>query len=155
MDWDLLRSKVKKYGIRNATLMALMPSETSSQLSNETNGIEPPRAMVSIKGSKEGVLPQIVPEFNKLGGYYQTLWNVETRNYLKTIAILQKYIDQAISVNTSYDPTKRNITIGVLLSDLLFAHKLGHKTLYYNNTRDDAGDETEDDGGCDSGACKI
>lgn len=154
MNWDILRNKAKQYGIRNATLMALMPSETSSQLANETNGIEPPRDMVSIKGSKEGVLPQIVPEYNKLAGYYQTLWQVNTQDYLKTIAILQKYIDQAISVNTSYDPSRQQVTMGSLLSDLMLAYKLGHKTLYYSNTRDGSGDETEDDG-CDSGACKI
>jgi ribonucleoside-diphosphate reductase alpha chain len=155
MDWDLLKNKAKKYGIRNATLMALMPSETSSQLSNETNGIEPPRDMVSIKGSKEGVLPQIVPDFNKLASNYQTLWQVKTRDYLKTIAILQKYIDQAISINTSYDPSKfeDGIKMSQLIEDLLYSYKLGHKTLYYCNTRDGSGDETDD--GCDSGACKI
>lgn len=154
MDWETLRNKAKEYGIRNSTLMALMPSETSSQLANETNGIEPPRDMVSIKGSKEGVLPQIVPEYMKLGGYYQTLWQVDTRDYLKTIAILQKYIDQAISVNTSYDPNRRALTLGSLIKDLIYAHKLGHKTLYYNNTRDGSGEEQDDDD-CASGACKI
>lgn len=155
MDWDILRERVRKYGIRNATLMALMPSETSSQLANETNGIEPPRDMVSIKGSKEGVLPQVVPEFHKLGAYYQTLWQIDSKEYLKTIAILQKYIDQAISVNTSYDATKKEISMSMLLDDLILAYKLGHKTLYYCNTLDGAGEgkETEDD--CESGACKI
>lgn len=153
MDWDSLRNKAKRFGIRNATLMALMPSETSSQLANETNGIEPPRDMVSIKGSKEGVLPQIVPEYGKLGGYYQTLWQVDTRDYLKTIAVLQKYIDQAISVNTSYDPSRKDITMSMLIEDLLFAYRLGHKTLYYSNTRDGSGEPQDDD--CASGACKI
>lgn len=155
MDWDLLRAKAKQYGIRNATLMALMPSETSSQLSNETNGIEPPRDMVSIKGSKEGVLPQIVPDYNKLSASYQTLWQVNTQDYLKTTAILQKYIDQAISLNTSYDPSKfvDGIKMSDLIKDLLFAYKLGHKTLYYCNTRDGSGEAEEDD--CESGACKI
>ena len=154
LDWNLLRQKVKKYGIRNATLMALMPSETSSQLANETNGIEPPRDMVSIKGSKEGVLPQVVPEFHKLGGFYQNVWQVDTKDYLKTIAVLQKYIDQAISVNTSYDSTKKEITMSALLEDLIFAYKLGHKTLYYCNTLDGSGEGKEEDD-CDSGACKI
>jgi len=153
MDWNYLKEKVKKYGIRNAALMALMPSETSSQLANETNGIEPPRDMISIKGSKEGVLPQIVPEYSKLAAYYQTLWQVKTRDYLKTIAVLQKYVDQAISVNTSYDPRKDEIKMSKLINDLLFAYKLGHKTLYYCNTRDGSGDETDDS--CESGACKI
>lgn len=153
MDWKLLKERAIKHGIRNATLMALMPSETSSQLSNETNGIEPPRDMVSIKGSKEGVLPQIVPEFAKLSAFYQTLWQVNSRDYLKTIAVLQKWIDQAISVNTSYDPSKGEIKMSRLIEDLLYAYKLGHKTLYYSNTRDGSGDEQDD--GCDSGACKI
>lgn len=153
MDWNLLKARAKKFGIRNSTLMALMPSETSSQLSNETNGIEPPRDMVSIKGSKEGVLPQIVPEYSKLAAYYQTLWQVSSQDYLKTIAVLQKYIDQAISVNTSYDPSKGEIKMSRLIDDLLLAYKLGHKTLYYSNTRDGSGDEADD--GCDSGACKI
>lgn len=154
MDWVSLKEKAKRYGIRNATLMALMPSETSSQLANETNGIEPPRDMVSIKGSKEGVLPQIVPDYNRCAAHYQTLWQVDSQSYLKTIAILQKYIDQAISVNTSYDATKSDIRMSKLIEDLLFAYKLGHKTLYYCNTRDGSGEEsTEDD--CESGACKI
>jgi ribonucleoside-diphosphate reductase alpha chain len=155
MDWDILRARVKKHGIRNATLMALMPSETSSQLANETNGIEPPRDMVSIKGSKEGVLPQVVPEFHKLGGYYQTLWQIDAKDYLKTIAILQKYIDQAISVNTSYDSTKKEITMSRLLEDLMYSYKLGHKTLYYCNTLDGSGEAKEEEDDCDSGACKI
>jgi ribonucleoside-diphosphate reductase alpha chain len=153
MDWGHLKARAKKHGIRNATLMALMPSETSSQLSNETNGIEPPRDMVSIKGSKEGVLPQIVPEYAKLNAFYQTLWQVPSQDYLKTIAVLQKYMDQAASVNTSYDPSKGEIKMSRLIEDLLLAYKLGHKTLYYSNTRDGSGDETEDD--CESGACKI
>jgi ribonucleoside-diphosphate reductase alpha chain len=153
-DWDYLKDLAKKYGIRNATLMALMPSETSSQLANETNGIEPPRDMVSIKGSKDGSLPQIVPEFNKLSGNYQTLWNVSTKDYLKTTAILQKYIDQAISLNTSYNPAKFNgaVQMSALIEDLILAYRLGHKTLYYCNTLDGSGEESDD---CESGACKI
>ncbi len=154
MDWTSLKEKAKKHGIRNATLMALMPSETSSQLANETNGIEPPRDIITIKGSKEGVLPQLVPEYAKLGPFYETLWQVETRDYLKTIAVLQKYIDQAISVNTSYDPGKKEVTMTRLMEDLIYSYQLGHKTLYYNNTRDGSGDDEEDDG-CESGACKI
>ena len=111
--------------------------------------------MVTIKGSKEGVLPQVVPDYIKLAAFYQTLWQVDVRDYLKTMAVLQKYIDQSISVNTSYDPSKYNgeIKMSKLLEDLIFAYKLGIKTLYYSNTRDGGGD-TEDDG-CGSGACKI
>lgn len=152
MDWKQLKEKAKKHGIRNATLMAFMPSETSSQLSNETNGIEPPRDILSIKGSKEGVLPQIVPEYSKLAAFYQTLWQIDSKDYLKTIARLQIWTDQAISVNTSYDPTKSEIKMSRLIEDLLYAYKLGHKTLYYSNTKDGSGDETDD---CESGACKI
>lgn len=155
LDWDYLKDKAKCHGIRNATLMALMPSETSSQLSNETNGIEPPRDIITVKGSKDGVLPQLVPEYSKLNMYYETLWQVDSRDYLKTIAVLQKYVDQAVSVNTSYDPSKHNgeITMSRLISDLIYAYQLGHKTLYYSNTRDGSGDVEEDD--CESGACKI
>lgn len=153
-DWDILRNAAKQYGIRNATLMALMPSETSSQLSNETNGIEPPRDFLSIKGSKDGVLPQLVPEYSKLNSYYETLWEIETKDYLKTVAVLQKYIDQAISVNTSYDSRKGEITMSRLIEDLLYAYLLGHKTLYYSNTNDGNGSEVEDES-CAGGACKI
>jgi ribonucleoside-diphosphate reductase alpha chain len=171
MDWDYLKAKAREFGIRNATLMALMPSETSSQLANETNGIEPPRDIVTIKGSKEGVLPQLVPEYAKLNPYYQTLWEVETRDYLKTLAVIQKYVDQAISVNTSYDPKKfanGEVSMARLLEDLLYAYRLGHKTLYYSNTRDGSGDGEEavslgegfgqiaaEEDDCESGACKI
>lgn len=152
-DWDILRNEAKVHGIRNATLMALMPSETSSQLSNETNGIEPPRDLLTIKGSKDGVLPQLVPEYAKLNSYYETLWEIDTKDYLKTIAVLQIYIDQAISVNTSYDSRKIDITMSRLIEDLLYAYMLGHKTLYYSNTNDGNESEKEDD--CESGACKI
>jgi len=156
-DWDSLREKAKKYGIRNATLMALMPSETSSQLANETNGIEPPKDMVTIKGSKDGILPQVVPSYLKLAAFYQTLWNVSVEDYLKTIAVLQKYIDQSISTNTSYDPSsfkyRGEIKMSQLLEDLILAYRLGIKTLYYSNTNDGSGDSEDD--GCDSGACKI
>lgn len=171
LDWDYLKAKAREFGIRNATLMALMPSETSSQLANETNGIEPPRDIVTIKGSKEGVLPQLVPEYAKLNPYYQTLWEVDTRDYLKTLAVIQKYVDQAISVNTSYDPKRfpnGEVSMTRLLEDLLYAYRLGHKTLYYSNTRDGSGDGEEavslgegfgqkagEEDDCESGACKI
>ncbi len=155
LDWERLRRMAKEYGIRNSTLMALMPSETSSQLSNETNGIEPPRDLLTIKGSKDGVPPQLVPEYNKLNMYYQTLWQIDVPSYLKTMSVLQKYVDQAISINTSYDSTKGEISTSQLLSDLILAYKLGMKTLYYCNNRDGNGQEIEDDDACSSGACKI
>ena len=153
-DWGKLQIEAKEFGIRNATLMALMPSETSSQLANETNGIEPPRNLITIKGSKDGVPPQVVPEYTKLNHAYQTLWNVDSRDYLKTVAVFQKYVDQSISANTSYDPSKGEITMSRLISDLIFAYKSGVKTLYYNQVNDGAGDDIEDDG-CAGGACKI
>lgn len=156
MDWDSLRERAKKSGIRNATLMAFMPSETSSQLANETNGFEPPRDLITVKGSKDGVMPQLVPEYAKLNHLYQTLWQVNASDYLKTVAVLQRYVDQAMSTNTSYDPSKTDgrISLSVLAKDLILAYTLGIKTLYYNNTRDGTSDSQEDDG-CAGGACKI
>ncbi len=154
MDWIYLGEKAKKYGIRNATLMAMMPSETSSQLANETNGIEPPKELLTVKGSKDGVLPQIVPDYFRCGAYYQTQWNVSVPDYLRTLAPIQKYTDQAISINTSYDPSKGEIKMSQLLGDLILGYKLGHKTFYYSNTRDGSGDAVEDDS-CAGGACKI
>jgi len=156
-DWNILRERAKKYGIRNATLMALMPSETSSQLANETSGIDPPKDMVIIKDSKDGVFPQVVPGYTKLAAFYQTLWNITVEDYLKTIAVLQKYVDQSISSNTSYAPQgiryNGEIKMSQLLEDLILAYRLGIKTLYYSNTNDGSGDT--EDGSCDSGACKI
>jgi ribonucleoside-diphosphate reductase alpha chain len=155
MDWDALKTRALKYGIRNATLMALMPCETSSQLSNETSGFEPPRSLITIKGSKEGVLPQVVPEFSKLNNVYETLWNIDVRDYLKTVAVMQHWVDQSISANTSYSPSRCEITMSRLISDLLFAYQSGVKTLYYSNTYDGSGDDMLEDGGCESGACKL
>ena len=156
MDWDSLRERAKVSGIRNATLMAFMPSETSSQLANETNGFEPPRDLITVKGSKDGVMPQLVPEYAKLNHLYQTLWQVNASDYLKTVSVLQRYVDQAMSTNTSYDPSKTDgrISLSVLAKDLILSYKLGIKTLYYNNTRDGTSDSQEDDG-CAGGACKI
>jgi ribonucleoside-diphosphate reductase alpha chain len=154
-DWDALRALAKQFGIRNATLMAMMPSETSSQTSNETNGLEPPRDLITIKGSKEGVLPQLVPEFTRLNASYETLWNVKASDYLQTIGPVQKFNDQAISANTSYDPSLYDgrLPLSVLAKDLILAYKLGLPTLYYNNTRDSQ--SSEEDDGCAGGACKI
>ncbi|QJC33099.1 class 1a ribonucleoside-diphosphate reductase subunit alpha, partial [Enterobacteriaceae endosymbiont of Donacia semicuprea] len=106
-DWNYLRKKIKKYGLRNSTLSALMPSETSSQISNATNGIEPPRGFISIKLSKNGILKQVVPEFLKLKEKYELLWNIpDNSGYLNLIGIMQKFIDQSISTNINYDPTR-------------------------------------------------
>ncbi|EFL91859.1 ribonucleotide reductase alpha subunit [Candidatus Regiella insecticola LSR1] len=162
LDWEGLRQNIKQWGLRNSTLSALMPSETSSQISNATNGIEPPRGYVSIKASKDGILRQVVPEYERLKEHYQLLWDIPNNDgYLQLVGIMQKFVDQAISANTNYDPTRfsdNKVPMKQLLKDLLTAYKLGIKTLYYHNTRDGADDvqgdiTTHDD--CESGACKI
>ncbi|WP_169391765.1 MULTISPECIES: class 1a ribonucleoside-diphosphate reductase subunit alpha [Psychrobacter] len=159
-DWEALRSDIKAHGLRNSTLTALMPSETSSQIANATNGIEPPRGLVSIKASKDGILKQVVPDIDTLKHQYELLWQMPNNDgYLKLVAIMQKFVDQSISTNTNYDPTRfegQRVPMKVLLKDLLTAYKLGVKTLYYHNTRDGANDaqaDMEDD--CAGGACKI
>jgi ribonucleoside-diphosphate reductase alpha chain len=160
LDWEGLRESIKKYGVRNSTVSALMPSETSSQISNATNGIEPPRGLISIKASKDGVLKQVVPEYEKLKGNYELLWNIpDNQGYLELVGIMQKFVDQAISANTNYDPSKFDggkVPVKQILKDILTAYKLGVKTLYYHNTRDGASDDIEiEDDGCAGGACKI
>ena len=163
LDWDELKKLINKYGMRNSTLTALMPSETSSQISNATNGIEPPRGLVSIKQSKDGVLKQVVPEFNRLKSQYELLWDIpNNKGYLELVGIMQKFVDQTISANTNYDPSKYpegKVPVRDILKDIVMAYKLGVKTLYYHNTRDGAsdvqGDIAKDDGGCDGGGCKI
>jgi ribonucleoside-diphosphate reductase alpha chain len=174
-DWDALRADIKQYGLRNSTLSALMPSETSSQISNATNGIEPPRGHISIKSSKDGVLKQVVPEYERLKDKYELLWDLPSNDgYLQLAGIMQKFVDQTISANTSYDPNKYEggkVPMKLLLQDLLTSYKLGVKTLYYHNTRDGADDSTqkslttqkfvpkevvvEEDDDCAGGACKI
>lgn len=164
-DWEALRQSIKTHGLRNSTLSALMPSETSSQISNATNGIEPPRGYVSVKASKDGILKQVVPEYDTLKRFYELLWQIPNNTgYLQLVGIMQKFIDQSISANTNYDPTKfanDKVPMKQLLADLLIAYKYGIKTLYYHNTRDGAQDMQEDitistsDDGCEGGACKI
>ncbi|WP_100657267.1 class 1a ribonucleoside-diphosphate reductase subunit alpha [Alteromonas flava] len=177
-DWDALRDDIVKYGLRNSTLSALMPSETSSQISNATNGIEPPRGHISIKSSKDGVLKQVVPEYERLKDQYELLWDIPSNDgYLQLVGIMQKFIDQTISANTNYDPSKYDggkVPMKLLLKDLLTTYKLGVKTLYYHNTRDGASDSSSvaitsagvkqpqatevvmaEDDDCAGGACKI
>lgn len=158
-DWETLRSEIVTHGLRNSTLTALMPSETSSQISNATNGIEPPRGFVSVKASKDGILKQVVPEFERLKDNYELLWTIPSNDgYLQLVGIMQKFVDQAISANTNYDPQKfesQKVPMKVILKDLLTAYKLGVKTLYYHNTRDGADDKQEDMDDCAGGACKI
>jgi len=144
MDWKSLREDLKEHGVRNSTLMALMPAETSAQISNSTNGIEPPRSYVSIKQSKHGVLKQVVPGIHKLKSKYELLWDQQSpEGYLKIMAVLQKYIDQGISVNTSYNPVffeDEKIPMSVMLQHLIMFYKYGGKQLYYFNTFDGQGE---------------
>ena len=171
--WKELRKQLRDTGIRNSTLMALMPAETSAQISNSTNGIEPPRALVSYKQSKDGVMAQVVPGYHHLKNKYDLLWEQKSpEGYLAICGILQKYIDQGISVNTSYNPEHfedNKVPMSVMITDLVTAYKYGLKQLYYFNTFDGAGEITdgethhaydgeletyvEDDEDCDS--CKI
>ncbi len=160
MDWSSLRSSLREHGIRNSTLMALMPAETSAQISNSTNGIEPPRALVSYKQSKDGIMAQVVPGIHNLKNKYDLLWDQQSpQGYLKIMAVLQKYIDQGISVNTSYNPKHyedNKIPMSIMIKDLITFYKYGGKQLYYFNTNDSAGDESAlfgEDDDCDS--CKI
>lgn len=159
MPWQELRQDLIHNGIRNSTLMACMPAETSAQISNSTNGIEPPRSLVSFKQSKDGVMAQVVPQINHLKNRYDLLWDQKTpEGYLNICGILQKYIDQGISVNTSYNPEHfgGKVPMSRLITDLVHTYKIGLKQLYYNNTYDGAGEikvnEVEYDD-CDS--CKI
>ena len=144
MDWDTLRAQLKDTGIRNSTLMALMPSETSAQIANATNGIEPPRSLISVKQSKHGVLKQVVPEFKRLKNKYDLLWDQQSpEGYLKIMAVLQKYIDQGISINTSYNPIffdDEKIPMSTMLQHMLMFYKYGGKQLYYFNTNDGQGE---------------
>ncbi len=162
LDWDKLRSDIKTTGLRNSTLTALMPCESSSQISNSTNGIEPPRGFVSIKQSKDGILKQIVPDYENLKNKYETLWDVkDNEGYLQLCAIMQKFVDQSISTNTHYDPSLfegNRVPMKLFLMDLLKAYKYGIKTLYYHTTRDGASDgmeEKQDDNACADGVCKL
>tara|TARA_R110000851_G_scaffold187318_1_gene337085 strand:- start:1003 stop:3246 length:2244 start_codon:yes stop_codon:yes gene_type:complete len=156
-DWEALRSSIALDGLRNSTLTAFMPCETSSQITNSTNGIEPPRGFVSVKTSKDGILKQVVPEYERLKNNYELLWSIpNNEGYLQLVGIMQKFVDQSISANTNYDPSKfpqDKVPIKQVIKDMLTAYKYGLKTLYYHNTRDGASDDQEDD--CGSGACKL
>ena len=149
LPWAELRDQLRETGIRNSTLMALMPAETSAQISNSTNGIEPPRALVSYKQSKDGVMAQVVPGYHHLKNKYDLLWDQPSpQGYLAICGILQKYIDQGISVNTSYNPEHyedHKVPMSAMLTDLVTAYKYGLKQLYYFNTFDGAGEIKEDD----------
>ena len=146
-DWEHLRKEIKEHGLRHSTLSAQMPSESSSVVSNATNGIEPPRDYLSVKKSKKGPLKQIVPEYSKLKNFYTLLWDMKgNTGYINIVAVMQKYFDQAISGNWSYNPedyTEGQVPVSVMAQDLLTTYKLGWKTSYYQNTYDSKKDEDE------------
>ena len=147
MAWESLRKDIAKYGLRHSTLSAQMPSESSSVVSNETNGIEPPRAMLQIKKSKKGPLKQIAPGFPKLKNDYTLLWDMPSnQGYINVVAMMQKYFDQAISGNWSYNPLQfenNEVPLSVMAQDMLTAYKYGWKTSYYQNTYDFKGEEED------------
>ena len=146
-DWESLREEVKEYGIRNSTLSAQMPSESSSVVCNATNGIEPPRDYLSVKKSKKGPLKQIVPSYGSLKNNYTLLWDMPNNTgYINVVAVMQKFFDQAISGNWSYNPEHyegSEVPTSVMANDLLTTYKLGWKTSYYQNTYDNKSDEVE------------
>jgi len=150
-DWEALRASILAHGLRNSTLSAQMPSESSSVVSNETNGIEPPRGYLSVKKSKKGPLKQIVPQYNSLKNNYTLLWDMPNNfGYIAIVSIMQKFFDQAISGNWSYNPehyTDNEVPISEIAKDLLTTYKYGWKTSYYQNTYDakkDSDSETND-----------
>jgi ribonucleoside-diphosphate reductase alpha chain len=144
-DWEWLRGEIKKHGLRHSTLSAQMPSESSSVVSNATNGIEPPRALLSTKKSKKGPLKQVVPQYQQLKNHYTLLWDMPSNEgYINIVSMMQKFFDQAISGNWSYNPThfeNNEVPMSVMLKDLLTTYKLGWKTSYYQNTYDFKGEE--------------
>jgi ribonucleoside-diphosphate reductase alpha chain len=148
-DWESLRASILEHGLRNSTLSAQMPSESSSVVSNETNGIEPPRAYLSVKKSKKGVLKQIVPQYTSLKNNYTLLWDMSgNTGYINIVAVMQKFFDQAISGNWSYNPEhyeNNEVPVSVMAQDLLTTYKLGWKTSYYQNTYDVKKDVDDDE----------
>ena len=148
-DWESLRVSINTYGLRHSTLSAQMPSESSSVVSNATNGIEPPRDYLSIKKSKKGPLKQIVPSYTTLKNNYTLLWEMpDNSGYIKVVSVMQKFFDQAISGNWSYNPENypnNEVPVSVMANDLLTTYKYGWKTSYYQNTHDMKSDEIMED----------
>jgi ribonucleoside-diphosphate reductase alpha chain len=144
-DWKGLRASIKEHGLRHSTLSAQMPSESSSVVSNATNGIEPPRGYLSVKKSKKGPLKQIVPGYNQLKNFYTLLWDMQgNEGYINIVAVMQKFFDQAISGNWSYNPLQydnNEVPMSVMMKDMLTTYKMGWKTSYYQNTYDFKGEE--------------
>ena len=147
-DWESLRSSILEHGLRHSTLSAQMPSESSSVVSNATNGIEPPRGFLSVKKSKKGPLKQIVPQYQTLKNNYTLLWDMPSNNgYINIVAVMQKFFDQAISGNWSYNPENyedNEVPVSVMAQDFLSTYKYGWKTSYYQNTYDNKTDEIKE-----------
>jgi ribonucleoside-diphosphate reductase alpha chain len=148
-DWETLRRDIMDSGLRHSTLSAQMPSESSSVVSNATNGIEPPRGYLSVKKSKKGPLKQIVPQYQTLKNNYTLLWDMPNNSgYINVVAVMQKFFDQAISGNWSYNPENypdNEVPVSVMAQDLLNTYKYGWKTSYYQNTYDHKTDEIKED----------
>ncbi len=148
-DWEALRVSISEHGLRHSTLSAQMPSESSSVVSNATNGIEPPRGFLSVKKSKKGPLKQIVPQYHTLKNNYTLLWDMPSNNgYINVVAVMQKFFDQAISGNWSYNPENyddNEVPVSVMANDFLTTYKYGWKTSYYQNTYDIKTDEVEEE----------
>ncbi len=148
-DWEALRESILEHGLRHSTLSAQMPSESSSVVSNATNGIEPPRDYLSIKKSKKGPLKQVVPSYGSLKNNYTLLWDMpDNTGYINIVAVMQKFFDQAISGNWSYNPEHfddSEVPVSVMAQDLLTTYKYGWKTSYYQNTNDMKSDEMEEE----------
>lgn len=149
-DWEALRADLIKYGIRNVTLSALMPCESSSQVTNSTNGIEPPRQPITAKESKSGIFNQVVPNYHENALFYDFAWDLVQRSgnipYLRNCAIMQKFVDQCISLNTYYKPSKYpngKVPMSEIIEDMLFSFFYGNKTGYYHNTDDGSGEESK------------
>jgi ribonucleoside-diphosphate reductase alpha chain len=136
LDWEPLRKEMKTYGVRNATLMAIAPVESSSVVISSTNGIEMPMSLISVKESKAGSFTQVVPEYHKLKNKYQLMWDQkDCDGYIKTSAVLQAYVDQSISTNTFYNPAhfpNRKVPTTLIAKNLMQAHYWGLKTFYYS-----------------------
>jgi ribonucleoside-diphosphate reductase alpha chain len=158
MDWEELRERIAKYGLRHSTLSAIMPCESSSVIQNSTNGIEPVRSLLSYKKAKNGVLKQLVPNYHRRKNYYTLAWDMKDNKAIMNIAaVIQKFVDMSMSTNLYYNYSHYedgNIPLSELIKDQIYGYKYGLKNFYYANTPDGDGD-TEKDLNCDSGACAI
>ena len=157
MDWEELRARIKKYGLRHSTLSAIMPCESSSVIQNSTNGIEPVRSLLSYKKAKNGVLKQLVPNYSSRKSYYTLAWDMTDNKAMLNIgATLQKFVDMSMSINLYYNYDHYedgNIPLSTLIKDQLYGYKYGLKNFYYANTPD--GDGKTEKGGCEGGSCSI